>query len=196
MRFINIITYFFIRILISNALRHGLRLPEKLFCTKTVASVVSGAFLSILPVISPILSTNAREVGNIATSGFIFKDSMKINAFVDPKIQGITLYISDFERPITEKLSKDFFNDPSSSSITCVKSGPINLKDSGISLDSSGEEVFEESRNLFFKQIRVNRIYDPQAKTLIYVSFNTRFDKGNDSNKSRFKSSLCAVHID
>ena len=33
-------------------------------------------------------------------------------------------------------------------------------------------------------------------RTAVYVSYNTRLDKGDDSNKSRFKSSLCAVNLD
>jgi catabolite regulation protein CreA len=92
----------------------------------------------------------SREIANIPTSGIIFKDSLKVNAFDDPKVPGVVLYLSDFDRPITEKLAKDFFNDPSSSSLTCVKAGPIKLS-SDIYLGSDGEEVFEESKNLFFK---------------------------------------------
>lgn len=111
-----------------------------------VAAAVASAF--------PLESfANTREVGNMATSGFIFKDTLKISAFEDPKIEGITLYLADFERPITEKLAKDFFNDPSSSSLSCAQTGPVNTIDitKKISTDASGEEVFEESKNLFFK---------------------------------------------
>jgi CreA protein len=42
----------------------------------------------------------------------------------------------------------------------------------------------------------VQRIYDEDDKTLIYVSYNTRLDKNDDSNKSRFKSSLCAIGLE
>lgn len=44
-------------------------------------------------------------------------------------------------------------------------------------------------------QIRVRRIYDKENNNLVYASFSTRLDKGDDSNKSRFKSSICAVHV-
>jgi hypothetical protein len=33
-------------------------------------------------------------------------------------------------------------------------------------------------------------------RTVVYVSYNTRLDKSDDTNKSRFKSSLCAVNLD
>lgn len=58
-------------------------------------------------IILPILlnhiqpSFASREVGNIPATGLIFKDYLKINAFEDPKIKGVTIYISDFDRPIT-----------------------------------------------------------------------------------------------
>jgi catabolite regulation protein CreA len=48
----------------------------------------------------------ANEIGNIPTSGFFFKDTLKINSFNDPKIPGVTLFLADYDRPLTEKLSK------------------------------------------------------------------------------------------
>ena len=59
-----------------------------------------------------------------------------------------------------------------------------------------GEPVFEEKRSLLFKELRVQRIYDEEKKTMVYVSFNTRLDKSSDTNKSRFKSSICAVSLE
>lgn len=108
----------------------------------------------ILPTsIQPTLAN--REIANIPTSGIFFKDSLRVSAFEDPKISGVTIYLSDFDRPITEKLTNNFFNDPSSSSLTCSQTGPIKLKGE-VSLSGEGEEVFEESRNLFFKVISLN----------------------------------------
>lgn len=96
---------------------------------------------------------------------------------------------------MNERLSKDFFNDPSSASVGCARTGPIAIADN-IALGKQGEEVFEENKSLLFKALRVQRIYDKQKNTVVYVSFNTRLDKSKDSNKSRFKSSICAVGLD
>ena len=114
-------------------------------------AAIAIASSTFLPAFSAYGGT--RDVGIMATSGFIFKDTLRISAFEDPKIKGITLYLADFERPITDKLANDFFNEPSSSSLSCAQTGPINRNEvlSSISTDASGEEVFEESRNLFFK---------------------------------------------
>jgi catabolite regulation protein CreA len=130
---------------------------------------------------------------------------------------------------LTERLTKDFFTDPSDASVSCAKTGTIQIADN-IATGKSGEvssywsnvlwivcmslstrpiprnqqalttfqlkEVFEESRSLLFKTLRVQRIYDQEKNTMVYVSFNTRLDKNDDTNKSRFKSSLCAVSLD
>ena len=129
---------------------------------------------------------------DITTSGLFLKDSLKVTAFTDPKVSGVTLYLSDFDRPALEKLG-NVFDDPSSASIACVKTGPVVVK--GVDKSKGGEEVFEESKNLIFKQIRVKRLLDENTNTLVYVSYSTRFDKSNDNNKSRFKSSMCAVNF-
>ena len=144
---------------------------------------------------STVTLANSKVVGEIATSGIVFKDTLKIQSFRDPKLKNIVIYLSDFERPITEKLSNNFFDDPSSSSITCVKVGDVSLSDSKIDESSGGEEIFKENKNLFLKEVKVNRILDKDTNTLIYTSYSTRFDKNSDSNKGRYKSSMCAINV-
>mmetsp|Transcript_2711 Transcript_2711/g.3649 ORF Transcript_2711/g.3649 Transcript_2711/m.3649 type:complete len:242 (-) Transcript_2711:31-756(-) len=138
---------------------------------------------------------DARVVGQIQGSGLVFKDTLQIESFEDPKVKGVTLYISNFQRPITERLTTNFFADPLYASVACAKTGRVSIADN-IAKGKGGEQVFDESRSLFFKTLRVQRIYDEQTNTAIYVSFSTRIDKGEDSNKSRFKSSLCAVNLE
>lgn len=48
----------------------------------------------------------------------------------------------------------------------------------------------------FFKSIVVRRLYDKEANNVVYVSYSSKLDTGSDGNKSRFKSSLCALHIE
>jgi catabolite regulation protein CreA len=145
--------------------------------------------------IPPANANESKVVGQLKGSGLVFKDTLSIERFDDPKVKGVTLYISNFDRPITEKLGGNFFNDPSSSSVACAKTGPVAIADN-IAKGTGGEEVFKESRSIMFKDLRVQRIYDEEKKAVIYVSFNTRLDKSDDSNKSRFKSSLCAVALE
>jgi len=90
--------------------------------------------------------------------------------------KGVTLYVSNFERPLTERVQKDFFTEPSYASVTAVKTGPIEIADN-IDKSEKGEPVFKESRSLLFKELRVQRIYDEEKKAVVYISFNTRLDK-------------------
>lgn len=48
-----------------------------------------------------VVQADSREIGSISTSGLIFKDTLKINAFKDPKVDGVIIYLADFERPLT-----------------------------------------------------------------------------------------------
>lgn len=145
----------------------------------------------------PAFANESKVIGQLKGSGLVFKDTLSIERFEDPKVKGVVLYISNFDRPVTEKFSKgNFFNDPSYASVACARTGQKVAVASNINKTPQGEEVFEESRSLLFKTLRVQRVYDEEKQTVVYVSYNTRLDKSDDSNKSRFKSSLCAVNLD
>jgi len=161
-----------------------------------LGSAVTGmAALTASP--EPAFANDSKIVGQLKGSGLVFKDTLTVERFEDPKVKGVVLYISNFERPVTEKFTKgNFFNDPSQSSVACARTGQKVAIASNINKTPQGEEVFEESRSLMFKTLRVQRVYDEEKKTAVYVSYSTRLDKNDDSNKSRFKSSLCAVNLD
>ncbi|EOD32501.1 hypothetical protein EMIHUDRAFT_456079 [Emiliania huxleyi CCMP1516] len=134
------------------------------------------------------------DVADIPASGLVFKDTIKIEGFTDPKVSGVKLYVADFQRPITEKLQKDFFNDPTQASVTCARTGPVKLLEA-VEPNGEGEEVFSQSRSLFFKSVKVRRVYDKEANTIVYVSYSVRLSKSEDDNKSRFKSTMCTVPL-
>ena len=52
-----------------------------------------------------------------------------------------------------------------------------------------------EARSLLFRSLNVRRLYDKESNTIVYVSYSTRLDKNDDENKSRFKTSMCAVPV-
>lgn len=100
--------------------------------------------------------TPATELGDIPTSGLFLKDHIKVQALDDPKIRGVKLYIADTDIPLLEKLNKDFFDNPSATSLACTKVGKVQaVKD--IPTNKYGEEVFEEDRNLFLKVCSVGQ---------------------------------------
>lgn len=180
---------------------------EKIVAAKLFGSAVLSASLflgsaftgmaALTAAPQPASANESKVVGQLKGSGLVFKDTLSIERFEDPKVKGVVLYISNFDRPVTEKFSKgNFFNDPSYASVACARTGQKVAIADNINKTPQGEEVFEESRSLLFKTLRVQRVYDEDKKTAVYVSYNTRLDKNDDSNKSRFKSSLCAVNLD
>ena len=127
----------------------------------------------------------------------VFKDTLRVEAFNDPKVSGVQLYLSDFQRPVTEKLAKgDLFSDPSNGGLSCSHRPGKVVVDSSASRDKGGEEVFSEQRSLVFKSLKVRRLVDDQGGSVVYAVFSQRLDKGEDSNNSRFKSALCAIPVD
>ena len=160
---------------------------------QAAAALVLSAALATAP---PALAVDARTVAEIQGSGLVFKDTLKVEAFPDSKVAGVQLYLSDFQRPVTEKLAKgDVFSDPSQGGLTCSHKGKVVVS-AAASRAKDGEEVFSEQRSLIFKSLKVRRVVDEEGGSVVYVTYSQRLDKGEDSNNSRFKSSLCAVAVD
>lgn len=69
-------------------------------------------------------------------------------------------------------------------------SGPV------IPVCFSFSQVISESRSLVFKSLKVRRLVDREGQSVVYAVYSQRLDKNEDANNSRFKSNLCAVHVD
>lgn len=98
----------------------------------TRRAALSTFFTGMVAATTTVATANAadsRTIGQISGSGLVFKDTLVVESFDDPKVKGVTLYVSNFERPLTERLSKDFFTEPSYASVTAVKTGPVEVAD-------------------------------------------------------------------
>lgn len=137
----------------------------------------------------------ARVVGDFAAgAGLVFRDGVEVSAHDDPKVDGVVLHMSSMRRPITERLGKDFFSDPSQVSITATRVGPISLKEP-IETGTAGEVVFNSRRSLIWKSVNVRRVYDPVANCLVYVSYSERISQDMSEANSRFRTSVSAVPL-
>lgn len=142
-----------------------------------------------------------EKVGEFAASGLVFKDTVQVEAISDPDIEGITLYISDFKRSLSDRLSKDFFTDPSQTSITAVVTGPLRIKDIRSLGGSEGREIFAEGKgiNIFKnKTVRVRRIYDEERSCVVYVTYSTRLTGASDdggASAGRYRTSVTAIAL-
>ena len=101
--------------------------PMEAFKAFATGGLLAASLLASHP--WPAAAESARLVGQFEGSGLVFKDTLRIESFDDPKIKGVTLYVSNFERPLTERLSSNFFADPSDPSVGCARTGPVVVAD-------------------------------------------------------------------
>lgn len=123
-----------------------------------------------------------NEVGDVGLGWFTMKD-IKISNLDDDKISGVTCHIASIEANLS-------FSDPSDSSISCRQTGEITPEMiETIDKSKSGEVVFKQSKSIFFKTMKVRRIYDAENQTLLYLSYTTKETEGS------FKHSLSTVPL-
>lgn len=117
--------------------------------------------------------------GSVSTNFHWFgpNDKIVVDAFDDPRVQGVTCFIS---RAQTGGVKGELgvAEDTSDASIACRQVGPIKLN--GELKD--GERVFDERRSLVFKRLQVVRFFDRERKVLVYVAYSDRVIEGSPKN--------------
>ena len=122
------------------------------------------------------------NVADVSLGLFTFKD-IKVEGFVDPKVPGVTCHIANVEADWS-------LADPSDSAVSCRQTGPITpAMIASVARGKSGEVVFEKSKSIFFKTLKIRRIYDEKTQTLLYLSYSTKETSGS------FKHSLSTVPL-
>lgn len=122
------------------------------------------------------LPAAAEEVGRVGVD-WVGNDVV-VEAFADPKVQGVTCHVAYFSRSVIDRLSQgNWFEDPSYSAVDCAATGPIVLGD--IDRSGDGENVFSEGRSLIFKSLKVTRIWDEKNRTLIYLAHASELTQGS-----------------
>jgi CreA protein len=105
-----------------------------------------------------LVGCSDNEVGDVSLGMFTMKD-IKISNLDDDKIPGITCHIASVEANLS-------LSDPSDSSISCRQTGDITPEMlATIDKSKSGEVVFKQSKSIFFKTMKVRRIYDADNQT-------------------------------
>lgn len=128
-------------------------------------------YLSLLVVLSAC-SNDADKVGKVSLGLLTTKD-VKVLAFNDPKVPGVTCHISHVDDDLS-------LADPSDMSIACRQTGPIGKEHlTEIDLSANGEVVFTESKSVFFKRLKIRRIYDAENQVLMYLSYSTKEINGS-----------------
>lgn len=129
-----------------------------------------------------LMGCSDNEVGGVSLGLFTMKD-IKLNTLVDPIVSGVTCHVASIEANFS-------LSDPSDSSISCRQTGEITPEMIAlINKTSSGEVVFKKSKSVFFKTMKIRRIFDPKNQTLMYLSYSTKETSGS------FKHSLSTVPL-
>lgn len=151
---------------------------------------IKSLFVSIIATLSSFasLANDGRIVGSVDTAFKLLGPDHKIEvqAFPDPLVQGVTCFVSYSKKGgITGALG--LATDNSEHSIACRKTGKITVTASQL---PPKDEVFNQSRSILFKKMRVVRMADVPTNTLIYVVYSDKLIDGSPKN------SITAVSID
>ena len=138
--------------------------------------------LIALSIVGLLAGCSDNEVGDVSLGLFTMKD-IKISNLDDDKIPGVTCHIASVEANLS-------LADPGDSPISCRQTGEITPDMiAQIDRSKSGEVVFKQSKSIFFKSMKVRRIYDAENQTLLYLSYTTKETEGS------FKHSLSTVPL-
>ncbi|MDO6534561.1 CreA family protein [Alteromonas stellipolaris] len=138
--------------------------------------------IAVLVAVAALSACTDNEVGDVSLGVFTTKD-IKLDAMQDPIVTGVTCHISSIEANLD-------VSDPSDSSIACRQTGEITaqmLRD--IDKSDSGDIIFRKSKSIFFKNMKVRRIFDAKSQTLMYLSYSTKETSGS------YKHSLSTVPL-
>ena len=142
--------------------------------------VILGFLLIVLAFIFKLFFKD--DIGNVSL-GMFTTDDIKLNSMVDPLVSGVTCHVASIEADLS-------FSDPSDSAISCRQTGEITPEMiSKIDRSKSGEVVFQKSKSIFFKNMKIRRIFDAKNQTLMYVSYSTKETSGS------YKHSLSTVPL-
>ena len=137
-------------------------------------------FLKVLLGFTTIVSaSHAEEIGSVDTKfKFLGPDhKIVIEAFDDPKIEGITCHLSRSKKGGLKGMI-GVAEETSDASIACRQVGPIRV----VGELTEGEKVFRESRSLIFKTLQVVRFFDKKRQTYIYLVYSDRVIDGSPQN--------------
>lgn len=146
---------------------------------RTVArTVLSGVALCLAASLAAP-SARAEPIGEVDTAfRWLGKDDrVVVEAFDDPKVPGITCYVSR-ARTGGVKGTVGLAEDKAVASIACRQVGAISVQ-APLPLQ---ENVFSERMSILFKRLHVVRMVDARRNTLVYLTYSDRLIDGSPMN--------------
>ena len=139
--------------------------------------------LAALP-LGGAVADDTRQVGYVNTAitnlGLTRSHRVVVEQFSDPEVSGVSCYISQARvGGLTGMVG--LAEDPGRFNLTCIATGPVRVTE-GARRGERGEQVFESSTSLFFKETRVNRFVDEEQGAVVYLAWSTRLIEGSPFN--------------
>jgi CreA protein len=126
------------------------------------------------------MTAHAEQIGEVNTVfRFLGKDDrIVIEAYDDPKVQGVTCFVS---RARTGGVSGTLglAEDKTEASIACRQVGDtIGFKEKL----PVQEDVFSERMSILFKRLHIVRVVDPKRNALVYLTYSDKIIEGSPKN--------------
>lgn len=100
-----------------------------------------------------------------------------VESYDDPKIDGITVFISKSQRGGI-KGALGVADNTSNASVSVRQTGPIKVREAF----ENGEDAFTEKRSVLFKRMHVSRFWDAPHKSFVYVVWTDQLINGSPQN--------------
>lgn len=131
-----------------------------------------------------------KAIGSVDYNFRVFgpDDKIIVEAFDDPQIENVSLYIS---RANTGGFlgAIGVAEDIASMALTCQQTGPVVLPEKVRRGKTDGKKLFEKDTSLLFKTLQVVRFYDKQRHALVYLAYSDKVLTGSPN------SGICSVPI-
>ncbi len=127
-----------------------------------------------------VASVHAEQIGEVDTAFRMLgkDDRVVVEAYDDPKVQGITCFVSR-ARTGGVKGTLGLAEDKTEASIACRQvNDTITFRDKL----PQQEEVFSERMSLLFKRMHIVRVVDAKRNTLVYLTYSDRIIEGSPKN--------------
>ncbi|WP_052135513.1 CreA family protein [Collimonas arenae] len=122
----------------------------------------------------------SEQVGEVSTA---FRwvgrnDRVVVEAYDDPKVQGVTCYVSR-ARTGGVKGTVGLAEDRAEASIACRQVATTVQFTGKLPLQ---EDVFTERMSVLFKRLHIVRLVDPKRNTLVYLTYSDKLVDGSPQN--------------
>jgi CreA protein len=136
-------------------------------------------FAAIAAASAPVQAAS-EQVGEVSTA---FRwvgrnDRVVVEAYDDPKVQGVTCYVSR-ARTGGVKGTVGLAEDRAEASIACRQVAATVQFTGKLPLQ---EDVFTERMSVLFKRLHIVRLVDPKRNTLVYLTYSDKLVDGSPQN--------------